>query len=176
MLKTTLHVQESCCKSNGGGRILLLRRVVQRSRISRLPRWQTRVTCPHPRRHTAVAREALRSHHTPARVHQMPEVVFCASPSAASAAAPRLRCRGMFSVWASAPHAPLCGVRVPATGHCACRYAHGPHVVAIKAGNFVALLRMTRKRQMQRFSKMNHATSAQHAPRTSRTHTTKQCL
>jgi hypothetical protein len=34
-------------------------------------------------------------------------------------------------VWASARHALLCGVRVPATGHCACRYAHGAHVVEL---------------------------------------------
>jgi hypothetical protein len=44
---------------------------------------------------------------------------------------------------------------------------------AIKAGNFVAVLRMTRKRQMQRRNKINHATSAQHAPHTSHTHTPK---
>jgi hypothetical protein len=37
----------------------------------------------------------------------------------------------MFSVWASAPHAPLRGVFVPATGHCACPYAHGPHVMEL---------------------------------------------
>ena len=129
--KTALHFQESCCKSNGGGRILLLRRVVQRSLISRLPRWQTCVACPRPRWDTAVAQGASRANHARARTHQTPQVVFCASPSAASAAAPRLRCRGMFSVWASAPHAPLCGVRVPATGHCACRYAHGPHVLEL---------------------------------------------
>ena len=52
-----------------------------------------------------------------------------------------------------------------------CREYH-----AIKAGNFVALLRMTRKRQMQRRNKINHATSAQHAPRTSRIHTAKQSM
>ena len=36
----------------------------------------------------------------------------------------RLRFRGMFSVWSSAPHVPRRGDRVPATSHCACRYAH----------------------------------------------------
>jgi hypothetical protein len=45
---------------------------------------------------------------------------FFAHHRAASAAAPWLRCHGIFSVWASASHAPLCGVRVPANGHCAC--------------------------------------------------------
>ena len=44
---------------------------------------------------------------------------------------------------------------------------------AIKAGDSVLVLRITRKRQMQRRNKINHATSAQHAPRTSHTHTTK---
>jgi hypothetical protein len=38
---------------------------------------------------------------------------------------------------------------------------------AIKAGDLVSPLRMTRKRQMQRRNKINHATSAQHAPHTS---------
>jgi hypothetical protein len=52
-----------------------------------------------------------------------------------------------------------------------CREYH-----AVKAGDLVASLRMTRKRQMQRRNKINHATSAPHAPRTSRTYTTKQCL
>ena len=47
---------------------------------------------------------------------------------------------------------------------------------AIKAADFVAGLRMTRKRQMQRLNKINHATPAQYAPRTSHTHTMKQCL
>ena len=117
--KTMLHVHESCCKCNGGGRILLLlllRRVAQRSRISGLPQRRNRVSCPRSRRHTAAAHEASPSNHgRPAQAFPTPQVVFCASPSAASAAAPRLRCRGMFSVWASAPHAPLRGVRVPAT-------------------------------------------------------------
>ena len=44
---------------------------------------------------------------------------------------------------------------------------------AIKAGDFVFALRMTRPRQMQRRNKINHATSAQHAPRKSHTHTPK---
>jgi hypothetical protein len=44
---------------------------------------------------------------------------------------------------------------------------------AIKAGDLVVQLRMTRKRQMQRRNKINHATSAQHAPRTSHKHSTK---
>jgi hypothetical protein len=47
---------------------------------------------------------------------------------------------------------------------------------AIKAGDLVESLRMTRKRQMQHSNKIKHATSAQHAPRTSQTHTTKQSL
>jgi hypothetical protein len=46
----------------------------------------------------------------------------------------------------------------------------------IKAGDVVVPLSITRKRQMQRRNKINHATPAPHAPRTSRTHTTKQCL
>jgi hypothetical protein len=91
------------------------------SLISRSPHWQTRVTCPRRRRQAAVARAASRANESPARAHQNRGLVFCTSPSAASAAAPRPRCRRMFSVWASAPHFPLCGVRVPATGHCACR-------------------------------------------------------
>ncbi len=32
-----------------------------------------------------------------------------------------------MSLWASAPHAILCGFYVPATGHYACRYAHCEH-------------------------------------------------
>ena len=44
---------------------------------------------------------------------------------------------------------------------------------AIKAGDSVAFLRMTRTRQMQRRNKIYHATSAQHAPHASHTHTTK---
>jgi len=44
---------------------------------------------------------------------------------------------------------------------------------AIKADDLVDLLRMTSKRQMHRRNNINHATSAQHAPRTSHTHTTK---
>jgi hypothetical protein len=104
---------------------LLLHRVIHMSLISRSPHWQTRVNCHRRRRRqAAVARGALRSHHGPAQAHQSPEVVFRASPSAASAAAPRLRCCGMLFVWASAPHALQCGVRVPPTGHCACRHAH----------------------------------------------------
>ncbi len=47
---------------------------------------------------------------------------------------------------------------------------------AIKAGDFVVVLRMTSKRQMQRRNNINHATSAQHAPRKSHTYTTKQSL
>ena len=119
--KATHHVHESCCLFNVGGRILFLRRVAHRSRFFRSPHWQTRVNRHRRRRRqAAVAQEASRTNHAPARPHQMPEVFFCASPSAASAPALRLRCRGMFSVWASAPHAPLRGVRVPANGHCAC--------------------------------------------------------
>ncbi len=79
------------------GRVILVN-VVQRSLIYRSPDRQTRVSCHRPRRQGAVAPAALRSHHAPTQVHQMPEVVFCASPSAASAATPRLRCHGMFSV------------------------------------------------------------------------------
>jgi hypothetical protein len=45
---------------------------------------------------------------------------------------------------------------------------------AIKAGDLVAFLCMTRPRQMQRRNNINHATSAQHAPRTSHTYTKKQ--
>ncbi len=44
---------------------------------------------------------------------------------------------------------------------------------AIKAGDLVVVLRMTRKRQMQRRNKINHATSSQHAPHTSHTQTPK---
>ena len=44
---------------------------------------------------------------------------------------------------------------------------------AIKAGDSVPCLRRTRKRQMQRRNKINHATSAQHAPRISNSHNTK---
>ena len=44
---------------------------------------------------------------------------------------------------------------------------------AIKAGDSVAFLRMTRTRQMQRRNNINHATSAQQAPLTPHTHTTK---
>ncbi len=44
---------------------------------------------------------------------------------------------------------------------------------AIKASHSVVFLRITRKRQMQRRNNINHATSAQHAPRTSHKHTTK---
>jgi hypothetical protein len=44
---------------------------------------------------------------------------------------------------------------------------------AFKARDFDSVLRMTRKRQMQRRNKINHATSAQHAPRTSHTYTAK---
>ena len=40
---------------------------------------------------------------------------------------------------------------------------------AIKAGDLVPALRMTRQRQMQRRNNINHATSAQHAPRISHT-------
>jgi hypothetical protein len=47
---------------------------------------------------------------------------------------------------------------------------------AIKAGDVVAELRMTRRRQMQRRNKSNRATSTPHAHRTSHTHTTKQSL
>jgi hypothetical protein len=50
---------------------------------------------------------------------------------------------------------------------------------AVKAGNLIDVLRMTRNRQMQRRNNINHATSAPHAPRTSHTHTpqnkTKVC-
>jgi hypothetical protein len=105
--------------------------VVQHSRVSRSPHWQMRVACSRRRRQAAVTPEASRANQAPAQVHHMPEGFFCASPSAASANAPQLLSRGMFSVWASAPHVPLCGVRVPATGHCACRYAHDRHVVEL---------------------------------------------
>ncbi len=46
-----------------------------------------------------------------------------------------------------------------------CREYH-----AIKAGDLVVVLPMARKRQMQRRNKINHATSAPHAHRTSRTY------
>jgi hypothetical protein len=101
------------------------------SLIPRLPHPQTRVNCHRRPRQGAAARGALRTNHAPSQAHQMPKVVFCELPSAASAAAPRLRCLGMFSVWASAPHVPLCGVRVPVAGHCGCRYAHVLHVVEL---------------------------------------------
>ncbi len=42
---------------------------------------------------------------------------------------------------------------------------------AFKAGDWVAVLCITRKRQMQHRNKINHATSAPNAPRTSHTHT-----
>jgi hypothetical protein len=44
---------------------------------------------------------------------------------------------------------------------------------AFEAGDSVAVLRMTRARQMQRRNKINHATSAQHAPHTLHIHSTK---
>ncbi len=47
---------------------------------------------------------------------------------------------------------------------------------AFKARDFVVVLRMTRKRQMQRRNNINQETSAQNAPRTSHTHSTKQSL
>jgi hypothetical protein len=139
-----LELPQPCCSAQAAfpwknrplqnkGRVIY-HNVNRSSLISRLPHRHTRVNCHRPRwRQTAVAPGASRANHAPAQAHQMPEVIFCASPSAASAAAPRLRCRGMFSVslWASAPHVPLCGVCVPSTGHCACRYAHGPHVVEL---------------------------------------------
>jgi hypothetical protein len=107
---------------------VIVHHVKRSSLFPQCPHRYTRVNCHRPRRQAAVAQGASRANLAPAPDLHIPEVVFCASPSAASAAAPRLRCRGMFSVWASAPHhALLCGVRVPATGHCACRYAHGPH-------------------------------------------------
>ena len=52
-----------------------------------------------------------------------------------------------------------------------CRKNH-----AIKAGDFVFVLRMTRRRQMHCCNKSNRATSTPHAPRTLHTHTTKQSL
>ena len=113
-------------------RRVIFHNVVRSSLDSRSPHWQAGHR--RRRRQAAVAQGASRANHVPAQVHQMPEVFFCALPSAARAAARRSRCCGMFSVWASAPHAPLCGVRVPATGYCAFRYAHGPHVVDQELG------------------------------------------
>ena len=125
-LRAAAFAWKNCPLQNKGRTIFVTNVVPRRSLISRSPDWQSRVNCPHPRRRqTAVAQGASRANHAPAQAHQMPQVVFCASPSAASAAAIRLRCRGMYSVWASAPHVPIYGVCMPSTGHCDCRYAHG---------------------------------------------------
>ncbi len=101
---------------------VIVHHVKRSSLFPQCPHRYTRVNCHRPRRQAAVAQGASRANQAPAQIHQMPQVFFCASLLAASAATPRPRCRGMFCVWASAPHALLCGVRVPATGHCACRY------------------------------------------------------
>jgi hypothetical protein len=107
--------------------------VVCSSLFSRSPHRQTRVTCPRPRRHTAVARAASRANQARSSSSNA-RGGFLSITFGSKRFRPSAQLCGMFSVWASAPRVPLCGVRMRSTGDCACRYAHGPHVVDSGAG------------------------------------------